>query len=120
MRQIYVKSFADLMCGFEKAEIKCLHTGKVVRKLEVPGGLAGGTVRIETTDPTIEVALETPIKYEPWFMDRGSLVFTLNGRLLKIATEADIIEFEGGDSASILPAADCDKVGHRPVVVGLF
>ena len=99
---IKVSNFGDLMQGYSYAEIINLLHGNVVRKLSV----VGNQVQVDALEPPILILpLNTPIIYEPWFMDRGSLLFNspeLPGRG-KICTELDIIRFPDGIEATIHP-----------------
>ncbi len=104
MTTVYVKSFADLMAGHHEAEIIDPVHAKVVRRLTVNGD----RVFINAMEPTIySVPLDTPIGYQPWFCDRGSLLFPLaelpDGRG-KICTEYDTIRYKDGEEAEIRPA----------------
>jgi hypothetical protein len=101
-QELTVKTFADLMHGQKKAEIYCLMTGDLVRKLTV----AGVEVEIEpVSGPRITVQLKTEITFEPWFMDRGSLLFQYceedESKKGKICTELDIIRFPDGSEFTI-------------------
>lgn len=90
-----VSSFSDLMDGHESAEIVCAIKGQVVRRLKV----VGDDVLIDPMEgPEISIPLSTPIYYEAWVMDRGSLLFQLpEGIPGKICTELDLIRFEDHD-----------------------
>lgn len=95
------RTFADLMAGHESAEIYCLYNKDLVRHLKVVGE------RVEVMpmegDP-VSVLLDTPIVYEPWFMDRGSLLFSCReSKQAKICTEADLIRFPDGVEEPIEP-----------------
>jgi len=98
-----VRNFADLMAGHKTAEILCAVKLAVVRRLKVSGNM----VRIDACDgPMIQVPLDTPISYEPWFMDRGSLLFDCQEvPSAKICTEADLIRFPDGSEEPVLPDA---------------
>ena len=95
MRTIKVSSFKDLMNGLATARIKCLMRGDVVRSLYIEhvGRDLTEAVKIECVDAadSVIVPLDTPISYEQWSMDRGSLVF--NAGAWKICTEGDLIHF---------------------------
>lgn len=103
MKPMYVKSFADLMNGNLYAEIRCAIHGTVVRRLSA----SGHTVTIDALEPpTLSVPASTPITYEAWMMDRGSMLFThaeMPGQKLKICTEADIIRYNDGSEYAIAP-----------------
>lgn len=82
----------DLMAGHTGAEIRCAHTGKVVRRLAV----VEDTLDIDAMGEQLGIPLDTQLTYEPWFMDRGSILFTFNGQACKFCTEFDKIVFEDG------------------------
>lgn len=96
-----IRTFADLMAGRGRAEICCLYTRKVVRVLTV----VDGQVHVDFTNgESTDIPLETTIWYEPWFMDRGSLLFSCReASQAKICTEADVIRFPDGAEDSITP-----------------
>jgi hypothetical protein len=95
MKHIIANNFRDLMNGHASAEIINLYGGNVVRKLTVNGD----RVTIDAlVPPVVSVNLETEIVYQPWFMDRGSLLFKCSGipELAKICTEFDEIRYPDG------------------------
>ncbi len=95
-----VRTFADLMGKHQTAEIFCGVRGELVRRLKVEGD----RVVIDAMQPPIvSVPLRAQITYQPWFMDRGSLLFTckeLNGKG-KICTEGDTIRYPDGTEYTI-------------------
>jgi len=104
-----VATFRDLMAGRKQAEITCLYSGKVVRKLIV----MGDHVEINAmAPPLVWVPLDTPIRYEPWVFDRGSLLFDGDatgearflGATLKICGEGDIIIYQDKKAVPVEPA----------------
>jgi hypothetical protein len=100
---IPVKVMGDVMNGHQTATIKCLYTDQVVRKLKVEGD----NLVIDAMTETVTVPLDTPLIYEPWFMDRGSILFNLDGRPAKFCGEADKICFDNEDEwHSIEPHSD--------------
>ena len=86
----------DLMSGRTSAEIICRHKGGVVRRLTCDGD----SVTVDAITEKVTVPLDTPIVYEPWFMDRGNMLF--NGDM-KLCTEADLIRFPDGSAHLVLP-----------------
>ena len=91
MQALTVQSFRDLMQHGD-CTIACLYSGQVVRTLTVEGE----NCHLVAGDGTeLDIPLDTPIAYEPWCMDRGSMIFTLDGRQLKVCTEADILTADG-------------------------
>jgi hypothetical protein len=97
-----VRTFADLMGKHQSAEILCMMREVVVRRLKVEGD----RVIIDAMQPPIvSVPLTETILYEPWFMDRGSLLFRCReiGGKGKICTELDIIRYPDGTTETIEP-----------------
>lgn len=101
MRTLKVSSFEDLMQGHDQARIKCLMSGVVVRTLTLIDLIEAGLTKVVKIEfpgglPNAEhiVPLDTKIVYEPWAMDRGSLLFGDN-KQFKICTEGDIVHFPG-------------------------
>lgn len=98
---VIVHSFRDLLAGQASAEIINLLNGKVVRTLYVH---ADDSVTINADGEVVAVPLDTPIVYEPWEFDRGSLLFTCEGfpnNGAKIATELDLVRYPDGTTRSI-------------------
>ena len=88
----------DLFDGHDGAEIICVVTGKVVRQL----ALIGDTLELKAGADQCAIAVDTELRYEPWFMDRGSvLVASLECGTIKLCTEGDIIRFEDGTEVSL-------------------
>lgn len=88
-------TFRSLLNGNHRAEIVCPFKKKVVRKLAT---FFNDMVAIDGLEgPVALVSLDTPISYEPWFMDRGSLLFN-DPKLgtLKLCTESDLIRYPDG------------------------
>lgn len=108
---VFVKSFADLMGGHDKAQVVNLLDGSVVRDLVVKGS----EVEINPGEgyPIVMVPLSLEIKYEPLFMDRGNLVFVHADYppFAKICTEHDSIRYPDGTECNIAPHPDAEKVG---------
>ena len=96
-----VRTMADLMKGHQTAEIVCPNRGIIVRKLKV----VGDQLEIDAlAPPLIQVPLSTPIKYVPWFMDRGNLIFSCAAvPEAKLCTEADLIFWPDGTHEPIMP-----------------
>ena len=97
-------TFADLI-QHGKCIIKCLMSGEVVRTL-TPND--DGSIHMLAGDGTeLTIQAETPITYESWDMDRGSLIFAHPdySDKLKICTELDILVVEAtGAEFSVVPA----------------
>lgn len=96
---IYPTTFRSLMAGHATANIHNLFNGEVVRKLT----RIGDNVEIDAMTEKVTVPLNTDITYQPWFMDRGSLLFECAGYKggAKICTEYDVIEYPDGSRYSI-------------------
>lgn len=90
------KTIADLMNGHQSAEIICPVRNVVVRRLVV----CDKTLEIDASGPwgreEYAAALDTEIRLQPMFMDRGNVVLSINEQLIKFCTEADQIRFEDG------------------------
>lgn len=82
----------DILNGYFHAKIRCAVTNRVVRELTVVAN--GVFVQPETGDPVV-IPLDTEVRYEPWFLDRGSILF---GEKFKLCTEYDIVEHPGTDT----------------------
>lgn len=101
MKMLNVKTFADLMHGHDSAEILCPMQGTIVRKLARVGK---NDLKIDALTEVVTVPLNWPIRYEPWVLDRGNLLFDLPQRPnCKICTEMDTIKFPDGTSYTIAP-----------------
>ncbi len=108
-----VESFKDLMNGHPSATISCLYSGKVVRRLKVEND----TLWIDPLEgPKVLVPLSAPVRYEPWVMDRGNMLFApedviepLSLRLVpketrfKLCGEGDYIEWSDGQFEVVSP-----------------
>lgn len=104
MKNLITTSFKDLMNGHPSAQIHCAMTGTLVRTLTKMVEQGIPMVHIVAGDGTeLMVDMETPIHYEPWCFDRGSLDFNYQGQSLKICTELDTITFPNGDTFSVTP-----------------
>lgn len=95
---IQVSSFADLMNGRKSAEIVNPLKGNVVRRLTVVGDQL--FIFASHEYPILHYPLATPVRYEEWFMDRGSLLFD---KEYKICTEMDTIRYKDGTQGRIFP-----------------
>lgn len=84
----------DLLGKSLSAQISCAVRGGVVRDLT----LAGPYVDLRAADGTrAMIAADEPLVYEPWFMDRGSvLVRSSTHGLVKLCTELDLVKLEDG------------------------
>ena len=94
-----IASFADVMAGQEYVEVVCAIKGEVMRKLTLKDDM----VHLEAGPDAIDVPLDTPVSYKPWFMDRGSLLFNGN---LKLCTELDKIRYLDGTEVIAQPVVE--------------
>jgi len=106
MANILADSLARLMDGHTAAVLKCYYTGEIVRRLTVDGD----ELIIDAITETVRAPLDTEITYKPWLMDRGDLLFDLDGRKCKICGEADFIcygdpESKNAEWHSVVPGA---------------
>jgi hypothetical protein len=98
---VSVKTFRDLMAGHQLAEIVCPVKGTVVRRL----ALQGNALEIDAVTVKVTVDIDDPIRFEPWVLDRGNLLFSAPGFFnAKLCTEADTIRYADGSERSIHPA----------------
>jgi len=82
------------------ATIHCLVRGTQVRAL----ALQGDYVDLRTADGNeIAIHADELLVYEPWFMDRGSvLVKSCDAGVIKLCTEGDRVVLEDGTETSVL------------------
>jgi hypothetical protein len=83
------------MAGHTAATIRCAYTGNVVRRLAV----FGDVIEMHCADGTaVGLPIDTQIRYEAWFMDRGSFTFTCAElpEAAKLCTECDMVIYEDG------------------------
>lgn len=96
------KTLRDIMAGHQTAEILNLFNGQVVRRLTVKGDVVG----IDFLTETVDFPLDTAVLYQPWTMDRGSMLIecslTPDG-YAKLCTELDPIRFPDGTQREVLP-----------------
>lgn len=100
------QTLATLMRDRPTAEIVCLFKKEVVRRLKV----VGDQLEIDALTVTVTVPLSTPIMYEQWDMDRGSMLIELpdDGELRgpgprwgKLCTEFDTIRYPDGSETEV-------------------
>ena len=90
----------DVMAGNRTAEISCLYTGKVVRRLK----RVGDQLEVDALDVVVTVPLDTPLTYKPWVMDRGNMLFDVPGHQgAKFCGEGDHITYPDGTRDVIEP-----------------
>jgi hypothetical protein len=112
-----VRTFADLLEGHERAEIRCLYQNTLVRRISKD--VRGAIVLEPMSGPTLVVPATTPILHEPWAMDRGSLIFKhhdVPGQPLKLCGAGDEIRFEDDHREAILPAHDLPEHPHQVIM----
>ena len=94
-------TLADLMRGHQAAEIVCPVRVTVVRRLVV----CDGTLEIDASGPwgreEFAAPLDTEISLRPWFMDRGDVVLTIDGQMVKLCTEYDLIRYADGTTDAV-------------------
>ena len=93
-----IANFKDLMAGYKSAEIICPIKGKAMRKLTVDGD----TVHIEAGPDEKDVSIDTPVSYDSWLFDRGSLIFGEQNEM-KLCTEGDRIRYPDGTEDAVYP-----------------
>ena len=81
----------EFMKGHTGAMIHCCMTGMRVRTLAV---IDDTLDMVCPNGDAIGVPLDTLVTYESWFMDRGSLIFEVEGQTVKLCTEYDRITFD--------------------------
>lgn len=97
-------TFRSVMGNHKSAEVFCLYRGELVRRLTVDGDV----LHFDAITEACDIPLDTEIKYEPWCMDRGSLVFSAPGlphgiTVAKFCTEHDVIKFDDGTTGHVDP-----------------
>lgn len=85
------RTIRDLLDGATRAEIVNLCGGNVVRVLRT----LDEYVAIDAGGDSVTVPLDTVLIYEPWLMDRGSVLFDSPRGRLKLCTELDILRVDG-------------------------
>jgi hypothetical protein len=112
MQGIKALTLGGLMQGHGKAQIICLMKREVVRTLEVKGD----DLLITSPPDSLLFSLNQRIFYDPWMMDRGSLLIQckhMPDGMAKLCTEADIIRYEDGSEFSILPSDNAPQADHE-------
>jgi hypothetical protein len=101
-----MKTIKSLLGSAQRAEIICAVNNTVVRTLRLVNdelyvfAADGDYVRVPDTTCGI---------YEPWFMDRGSILFQAPLGTVKLCTEFDRIRLEDGTETTIT-ADDWDTI----------
>lgn len=94
-----MQTLANIMNGHKTAEIVCAYKGTVVRRLTVDGEV----ITVDALTEKVDVLLTTPVTYEAWMFDRGSMLFSYAGKVGKLCTEGDIIRFADGSEGHVYP-----------------
>jgi hypothetical protein len=98
-------TFSTLMNGRKSAEIFCLYTGKLARRLTVKGDV----IEIDAMTIKVEVRMTTPIVFNAWVFDRGDMTFYAPdlappiGTVAKLCGEGDPIKFDDGTESHVMP-----------------
>lgn len=87
----------NVMNGAPEAFVVNPLNGATVRHLTV----IGDDLHILAGSDEIIVPLDTPLIYEPWMFDRGSLLFDSDRGRLKFCTELDILRLPDGTESAI-------------------
>lgn len=93
------QTLATLMQGHATAEVVCPIKGTVVRRLTV----VGDQLEIDAITAAITLPLSATVYYEPWTMDRGSMLLEqpVGDISVKLCTEFDIIRFPDGSETEV-------------------
>lgn len=99
---VFIKSLKDLLGDYNRCEIINPLQGNVVRILTKHGD----KVEIDAITVKVTVPLDTEVRHQPWMFDRGNLLISVPGYgdNAKLCTEADVVRYEDGTEACILPA----------------
>jgi hypothetical protein len=91
----------DVLGTYNYAEISCAYSGNVVRKLT---RLTDG-IEIDYITGKVVVPAFTELRYEPWVLDRGSMLFDIEGHPgAKFCGEFDVIHYPDGKQETVQPA----------------
>jgi hypothetical protein len=92
----------DVLGSYDSAEILCLYQRTVARRLK---RLPEGKVEVDAITVKVVVDATTPLNYQPWVFDRGSLLFDLPDHPgAKFCGEADIVRYPDDTTDSVEPA----------------
>jgi hypothetical protein len=93
-----VTTVGEVLGKYNSCELKCPMRGTVVRKLT---RLTDG-IEIDYFSGKVVVPAHTPLIFEPWVMDRGSMLFDLPDMpRAKFCTEFDVIVYPDGTSVPV-------------------
>ncbi len=93
------KTIRTLMNERRGATIHCAMTGTQVRTLAITGDYCD----LRAGDGTeVAIHIDTPLQYEQWFMDRGSvLVKSCDAGVIKLCTEFDLLRYDDGTEVAV-------------------
>lgn len=94
-----IRKIGDVLRHHHSAEIRCMYTNNIARKLSRDQN--NNVVLDSLVGEPIALHPDTPIIFEPWVMDRGSILFEFKDddgviHLYKLCGEFDHIQFEDG------------------------
>lgn len=93
-----VRNVGDVLGKYNTAEVSCVYTGNVVRKLT---RLTDG-IEIDYIEGNVVVPAHTEFRFEPWVMDRGNMLFDIPGHpCAKFCGEFDVITYPDGKKESV-------------------
>jgi hypothetical protein len=96
-----IATFNDFLGDHETSELRCPIKQEVIRRFR---RMPNGDVELDALEEKIVVPADTTVRYEPWDMDRGSLLFEDAKRgTLKACTELDILVFPNGEEGAVEP-----------------
>lgn len=103
METVHISNFRDLLAGHSSCEIVNPLKGNVVRKLSLVDG--NRQVAVDAISAVVTVDLMCEVRFEPWVLDRGNLLFTCEGYpSAKLCTEDDVVRYPDGSEALVRPA----------------
>lgn len=111
MQTIEVTTFVDL-ANHAPCKIRNLLNGEVVRKIEIADDFR---IHMTAGDGTeLDIEPRTPMWYEAWDMDRGSICFRHPSFALdlKAFTEGDLLEQRDGEVFHLVPSEKLLKNGR--------
>jgi hypothetical protein len=101
----------DLLGKSLSAQISCAMTGDVVRHLTLSGSL----VDLRAADGSRAVIdADATLVYEPWFMDRGSVLVKSSRGVIKLCTELDTVKLDDGSVCALEFSDDTLRAEARP------
>jgi hypothetical protein len=93
-----VRTLGDVLGSYNYAEVSCVYSGNVVRKLT---RLTDG-IEIDYITGKVVVPAFTEFRFEPWVLDRGNMLFDIPGHPgAKFCGEYDVITYPDGKRESV-------------------